>query len=101
MLIYNIQLNVDDSIHDEWFEWMKKKHIPDVMNTGCFKESKIFRVLSPEPEEGTTNYVVHYVCNNLEDYEKYQIEHAAFLQSEHKDKFGSKFTAYRTLMEKA
>ncbi|MGH2574454.1 MAG: DUF4286 family protein [Ignavibacteria bacterium] len=99
MIVYSVTVNVDESIHEECLEWMTTKHIQEVLDTGCFKEGKVYRILSPEPDEGIS-YTIQYVCNNLEDYERYQIEYAALLQSEHKEKFGSKFTAYRTVMEK-
>ncbi|MEO8448027.1 MAG: DUF4286 family protein, partial [bacterium] len=28
MILYNVTVNVDDSVHDEWLEWMKTIHIP-------------------------------------------------------------------------
>lgn len=99
MIVYSISINIDDSIHEEWLEWITTKHIPSVMETGCFKNGMIFRVLSPEPEEGES-YVIQYYCDALEDLERYQIEHAAILQSEHKEKFEGKFTVFRTVMEK-
>ena len=99
MIVYSVTITLDESIHDEWLEWMMTKHIPDVMATGCFRESKIYRILSPEPETGV-GYCIQYSCDSLEDYERYQIEHAAILQSEHKEKYGKKVTSYRTLMEK-
>jgi hypothetical protein len=99
MILYSVTINVDDSIHDRWYEWIKKEHIPEVMATGCFKSSEIFRVVSPEPEEGTT-YCIQYYSDDIADYEKYQIEHAAILQTKHKDKFGNNFTSFRTVMEK-
>ena len=34
MIIYNLTINLEDSIHDDWLEWMKKNHMPDVMRTG-------------------------------------------------------------------
>jgi len=98
MIVYCVALNTDESIHEEWLEWLTAKHIPDVMATGCFKSSKVYRVLSPEPEDGV-GYYIQYVCDSLEDYERYQIQHAAILQSEHKEKFGSKVSSYRTVME--
>lgn len=98
MIVYNVTLNIDESIHEEWLEWMTSKHIPDVMATGCFKDSKVYRILSPEPEEGL-GYCIEYTCDSLEDYERYQIEHAAILQSEHKEKYGNKVSSYRTVME--
>ncbi|MGA2669212.1 MAG: DUF4286 family protein [Ignavibacteria bacterium] len=100
MILYDIMLTIDDSIHDEWLEWMKSKHMPKIMKTGCFTEGKMYRVLTPEPEDGTS-YSVHFYCRSLEDYERYQIKHAALLQAEQKEKFGSKFAVYRSVMEKA
>ena len=53
-----------------------------------------------EPEEGDgETYVMQYYAPTLEDYERYQISHAAILQAEHKEKFKGKFTAFRSLME--
>lgn len=98
MLVYNVTINVDDSIHDEWLEWMTSVHVPKVIETKCFKNYSMHRMLSPEPEDGTT-YVIQYICENVEDYERYQIEHAALLQHAHKEKFGGNFTAIRSLME--
>jgi hypothetical protein len=100
MILYDVMLTVDDSIHDEWLSWMKTHHMPRIMDTGCFIESKMYRVLSPEPEEGTS-YSIHFHCKSLEDYERYQIKYAAILQAEQKEKFGAKFTVYRAVMEKA
>jgi len=99
MILYSVTINVDDSIHDEWVEWMQNEHIPEVMASGCFYDSDLFRIVSPETDDGTT-YCVQYYAEDISDYEKYQIEHAAILQTKHKDKFGKKFTAVRAVMEK-
>ena len=32
MIIYNVTINVDDSIHAQWREWIKE-HIPQVLGT--------------------------------------------------------------------
>ncbi len=99
MILYNVTVNIDEDIEEEWLEWITTKHIPDVVATGCFKEGKIYRMLSPEPEEGVT-YSIQYLSKNLEDFERYQIEHAALLQSEQNDKFDGKFTVHRSVLEK-
>ncbi len=98
MILYSVTINVEDSIHDEWVKWMQQEHIPEVMETECFGSAEMFRIVSPEPEEGTT-YCIQYMAGDISDYERYQIEHAAILQTKHKDKFGKKFTAVRTVME--
>jgi hypothetical protein len=53
MILYNVTVSIDPSIHEEWLEWMKAKHIPDVMSTGCFVEARISRVHGEE-ENGMT-----------------------------------------------
>ena len=46
MIIYNVTVSlVDTTIQEDWLHWMKTKHIPDVMNTGCFLGNKICRLM--------------------------------------------------------
>ena len=98
MIVYNVTINVNEDVSEEWYEWMTTQHIQDVMDTGCFVDSKVFRLLTPEPEEGES-YIVQYYADTIEDYERYQIEHAAILQSEHNEKYKGKFTSIRSVME--
>lgn len=98
MILYNVTVNIDSSVHDEWLEWMKSIHIPDVLATGLFIDNKIFRIKSGEDEEGIT-YSIQYFLNNMEDYEKYQNEFSGKLQKEHLEKYRDKFAAFRTIME--
>lgn len=97
MIIYNVTVSVDHDIHEEWLEWMKEVHIPDVMATGLFKENRILRVLTGEHSE--TTFSVQYDCESMEHLEKYQELHAPGLQKEHTDRYGEKCIAFRTLLE--
>ncbi|MDQ3192863.1 MAG: DUF4286 family protein [Bacteroidota bacterium] len=97
MIIYNITVNIENDVREEWLTWMKNVHIPDVMKTGLFIENRILKVLVQE-ESGTT-YSIQYTCEKMEDLEKYQQEYAPRLQKEHTDKYKGKFVAFRTLLE--
>ena len=97
MIIYNVTVNVENDIREEWLQWMKTKHIPDVMATGYFTENKICKVLVDE-EQGTT-YSIQYTAANMKDLEEYQRDHAPRLQKDHADKYAGKFVAFRTLLE--
>jgi hypothetical protein len=97
MYIYNVTVNIDDSVHDEWIDWMKKTHVPDVMNSGCFTESRIVKVLHVN-DTGQT-YSFQYTFKDMKDIERYQKEFAPALQADVKQKYGEKFTAFRTLLE--
>ncbi len=97
MIIYNVTVNIDHNVHDEWLKWMKEVHIPDVMNTGLFIENKVCRILAEE--EGGKSYSIQYLCKDMETLEKYQQEFAPKLQQEHTKKYKGKFAAFRTLLE--
>lgn len=98
MIIYNVTINIDNSVHDEWLEWMKTVHIPDVMSTGMFIENRIYKVLADENSGGTT-YSIQYDCKSMEDYENYRDIFSSALQTQTHNKFGDKFVAFRTLLE--
>ena len=97
MYIYNVTLNIDDSVKDEWLDWMKSVHIPDVMNTGLFLSNKICRVMVDE-ESGTT-FSVQYKVKDLQTLQLYQEMYAPQLQKEHSEKYRNKFVAFRTVLE--
>jgi hypothetical protein len=97
MYIYNVTLNVDASVHDEWMKWMREIHIPEVMRTGCFVDQRMLKVLNVE-DEGTT-YSMQYTFLNMSDIEEYRAKHGPRLQKDGFDRFGDKFVAFRTLLE--
>jgi hypothetical protein len=97
MIIYNVTVNIDDSCHDEWLEWMKSVHIPEVVNTGCFTHGKIFRIMVNE-QQGTS-YSIQYTANSMEEVDRYLNNFAQALRDDAMNKFGGKFTAFRTLLE--
>ncbi|WP_317899203.1 DUF4286 family protein [Aurantibacillus circumpalustris] len=97
MFIYNVTVNIDDEVHQQWVKWMKEKHIPDVMKTGCFIDSQMVKVLYVE-DHGHT-FSTQYKFLEMADIEKYQKEFAPALQAEHKEMFGEKYTAFRTVLE--
>jgi hypothetical protein len=96
MFIYNVTVTLDASIQNEWLEWMKATHIPDVMKTGLFVEHKICKLITEELE---TTYAIQYTFQKMDDLTIYQKQHAPRLQKEHTDKFKDKFAAFRTILE--
>jgi hypothetical protein len=97
MIIYNVTISIDKSVHDDWLIWMKEVHIPEVMATGFFIEQKICRVLTEE-DEGMT-YAIQYTAASMDDLKEYQKHHSPALQKKHSDRYRDKFVAFRTLLE--
>lgn len=98
MIIYNVTVNIDHEVHDEWVAWMRDVHIPDIMATGFFVENRFAKVLLSQDEGGAT-YSIQYLCKSMSDLQKYQGAHAPRLQADHTKKFEGKFVAFRTVLE--
>ena len=85
MYIYNVTINISDDVHQEWLKWMKEIHMPDVMRSECFIDNQLLKVLYVE-DEGHT-YSIQYRFLEMSDIERYQKEHAPWLQAETGKKF--------------
>ncbi len=99
MILYNVTINVEDDIHDEWLAWMKKTHIPEVFSTKLFVEYKFLRVLNQSEDESGTTYCVQYFLKKLDHFLTYAEKHAPGLQAKTFEKYGNKIVAFRTLLE--
>ena len=97
MIVYNVTVNIDESIVDDWLTWMQEIHIPEVMNTGIFLKSQINRVITQD-DTGST-FAIAYTCHSMKDLHQYQINFATELQQQHVARYGDKAVAFRTLME--
>lgn len=98
MIIYNVTINIHESVHDQWFSWMQEKHIADVLGTGKFTSARMVKVLIEE-EMGGVTYSIQYTTDNKETLEKYYEEDAPRLREEGLRLFGDKMLAFRTELE--
>ena len=98
MIIYNVTANIDNTIHDEWLEWMKTEHIPQVLGTGKFKKATLSQVLVDE-EMGGITYSIQYRSYSREALEAYYKEDADRLRQEGLKKFADKMLAFRTELQ--
>jgi hypothetical protein len=96
MYIYNVTINVDESVHVEWLTWIKE-HIPQVLATGKFTEAKLTRVLVED--EGGVTYSVQYRAKSREDLDNYYMHDAEKLRDNGQAKFADKMLAFRTELE--
>jgi hypothetical protein len=93
MYIYNVTLSIDESIHDEWLQWIQT-HIPEVLATGKFISAKLTQVLV-EDDMGFT-YSIQYTAKTREDLDTYYKEDAERMRVEGMRKFANKMLAFRT-----
>jgi hypothetical protein len=98
MYLYNVTINIDESVHDQWLSWMRETHIPDMLATGKFTNARILKVLVEE-EMGGITYSVQYTTKNKETLEQYYKEDANRLRGDAMRLFADKFVAFRTELE--
>jgi len=98
MIIYNVTINIHESVHDQWLQWMQEKHIQDVLATGKFSSARMVKVLVEE-EMGGVTYSIQYTTDSKETLQKYYEEDAPRLREEGLGLFGDKMLAFRTELE--
>ncbi len=98
MFVYNVTIKVATEISNEWMEWLKQEHIPEVMATGCFVDFSIFKLLEIDDSEGPT-FAIQYKAESKSFYNQYLEKHAQLLRQKSFDKWGDKFIAFRSIMQ--
>ena len=98
MYIYNVTINIDEDVHQEWLRWMTEIHIPEIIATGKFSRAKLLRVMIEEKMGGIT-YSAQYFTDSKATLERYYKEDAARLRQDAINRFSGKFVAFRTELE--
>lgn len=98
MIIYNVTVKITLDSADEWVAWMKEEHMPELMKTGLFTDSRLCRLLEQDETDGRT-YAAQYFCNSIDDYNTYIDKYAQGMRDKGFTRFGSRFVAFRTVME--
>lgn len=97
MIIYNVTVNIDESIHHEWLTWIKE-HIPQVLGTGKFEKAILSKILVEE-DMGGVSYSIQYRSYSREALDKFYEEDAPRFRAETLKKFADKMLAFRTELQ--
>lgn len=97
MYIYNITINVEEEIHDQWLRWMKEEYIPATLQTGKFSKALMTRVMIEE-ELGGITYSIQFTTQSRELLDRYYKEDARRLRDEGL-RFQGHYAAFSTELE--
>lgn len=97
MIIYNVTCSVDKDILNDWMQWMKSEHIPELMQCGCFVKAHINKVITQA--DTNTTIAIAYYCNSMSDLHRYQVKFSNIFQEKHRSKYGEHVEAFRTILE--
>jgi hypothetical protein len=98
MILYNITISILHEAEQEWLEWMKTVHIPEVMATGLPVENRLLRLLM-ELDNGGATYTCQYYFRSMADYELYLAMDQPRLQQLHHERYQGRYVAFRTVLE--
>lgn len=98
MIVYNITIQVNAAIATDWLEWLKKVHIAEVIETGCFIKAQIMQLLEVDETDGPT-FAIQYFAENKLLYDQYIENYAGIMREKSFEKWGNQFIAFRTLMQ--
>ena len=98
MLLYNVTVGIDKEIEEEWIIWIKTYHIPSVMQTGLFVDSKMYKILHDQ-DDGSISYSIQYFAKSINNVTQYLQNFAPAIIEEHRKKFADKHVVFQTLLE--
>lgn len=98
MYIYSVTIRLQKQSEQEWLDFMQKKHMRDVLDTGYFEKANMRKIVS-EPDADMIIYNIEYHTDHMEKYKDYARLAAPALQKDVSDRFAGKFTAERVVYE--
>ncbi len=98
MIIYNITINIHESVHDEWMAWIKEFYIPGILNTKKFNKARMVKVLVDEDMGGIT-YSIQFETASADLLQQYYNEEHDLFEIESRKKFGDMMLTFKTELE--
>jgi hypothetical protein len=99
MIVYNVTLSIHPAIEEEAITWLKEEHIPEVMATGLFVSSNMFKVLEHPQGKTHNSYAVQYTLESWLKFSEYEKKYAEIMRTKTKEKYGENILAFRTFLE--
>ena len=98
MIIYNVTTKVRNDIAGKWLQWLKDVHVKEILDTGCFTDFKIVKLLEVDEEEGPT-FALQLFADSKAIYNQYVEKFAGKMRQAAFDKWGDKFISIRSVMQ--
>jgi hypothetical protein len=97
-IIYNVTTKVLSSIAANWLQWMKEEFIARMLETGCFTNATILRLIEVDETEGPT-YAVQYTAATREDYNLFIERHSERMSRIANGKWGTNIISFRSVLQ--
>jgi hypothetical protein len=92
MIAYEVTVDVDEAIAERYIAYMKQRHIPAIIATGCFAVAEFNRATA-------TRFRQRYIAAGLADLERYLEDHAPAFRADYAKEFAAGTTLTREIWE--
>ncbi len=93
--IYEVKVEVDESIAEEYLLWLKT-HIADIVAQAGFTKAELFTLTETPPN--TRSWVTHYHSKSREQVDSYMKNLAPHFRADGINRFGNRFRAERRIL---
>ena len=97
MIIYNVTTILQESIEQDYLDYMKEIHMPEAMASGTFSSCNLLKLTEPINEGAT--YCAQYVTDDIQKLNEYRAAISPKLQEDFKQKFDNQYVAFRSVLE--
>lgn len=92
MIAYEVTVDVDEALAERYVAYMKSRHIPAILATGCFAVAELDR-------SRETRFRQRYIAASLADLERYLEDHAPALRADFAKEFPTGVSLTREIWE--
>ena len=97
MFIYNITVLIEETLEQEWLNYVQTEFIPVILETGFFQSCQLLQV-TDSPNEGLT-YCVQFRTNEISSLQSYQSLYAPQIESAHQLAFPNQLVTFSSTMK--
>jgi hypothetical protein len=92
VIAYEVIVEVEEGLVEEYITYMEKRHIPAMLATGCFAHAELNRAKE-------TRFRQRYLAETLGDLERYLEQSAPALRKDYSDHFPTGTSLVREIWE--
>jgi hypothetical protein len=98
MIVFNTTFHIDESLHEEFIEYMLQKFIPMSTKSGILTSARFSRVFGSDKDEGLS-FAMEFQVADIEQLEKWNREESKVVHSLLMEKFKEKLVGFSTVMQ--
>lgn len=100
MYILNTTFHADNSVRQNFVDWVRKVYIPAAIGTGLFRDARLLRVLTDNDPEGVS-FALQMICESISEARRWHDETATLLRDDMTQRWGDAVMYFTTYLKDA